>query len=200
MADRFAEIQALHDPAAREDAYRALDESIHFGKAPPPTPEEITTILAGLTAPQSEPGRAFLWRILLGGPASEQARDFAVRWIAQPKLAHRGLAATYIKRHYADLMPRVLERFGSDQDPEVRFVLAQYVQSSRPDAALDAMIDCLAAADHELFDAITIELVESGKTSHLNRLRELDRRAGGDTGYGRVADALEARLTGKDVL
>ena len=59
------------------------------------------------------------------------------------------------------------------------------------------MIDALGEADHELFDAMTAEICEYGKTGHLERLRRLDQEAGGESGYGRVAEALRLRLEGE---
>jgi len=59
------------------------------------------------------------------------------------------------------------------------------------------MIDALGEADHELFDAMTFEICEYGKTARLKRLRRLNKEAGGESGYGRVAEALRLRLKGE---
>ena len=197
MANNRIELLAAHMSAGtREDGLAALDAGLQAGDEAPLSVDESRLLTQWLARERSAYAQAYLWRLLYSGPLLPEAVNLALRWLEELQLGHRGAALAYLRRHRPDLMPRLAEQFSRDSDAGVRYELAQFWLPTRPDEAVDLMIDALAGADHEGFDAMTFEICEYGKSTHLERLGKLDADAGGNSGFGRVAEALRSRLEG----
>ncbi len=123
---------------------------------------------------------------------------FAQQCLEQTSFAHRDRAVDYLRLNQPDLQPQIVARFATDPDPDVRYSVAQCLLDSEPERALDLLIDALATDHHEIYDAATLEICDYGMAVHIKRLRQLDAAAGGGSGYGRVADALQERIGDDD--
>lgn len=201
MSDsRLNVIARIADPAQRGAALRALHADLTGGKATPLSAAEAFDTLRMLARDDDGYCQALLWSLVLGAGKVDKGREFALQWLGDTARPHRGTALEYLRSCYPEAMPALirslLDPASATGNPEILYQLALYLLPTEPDRALDLMIDALATDSHETFDAITMDLAENGKTVHLERLRRLDAEAGGDTGYGRVADTLQASLEG----
>lgn len=174
---------------------RNLDYAIAKNEQNPLTTDEAELAAKHLYREDSIVARAFLWRLLISGQPFTGGHSMALKCLARHNDPHRALAANFLMAHYPDMMPEVFRRYQVDEDAELKYVLAQYIQPSDPERAKRMMLDALPTASHETYDAISLELWDLGTSSDLAELRERDRSAGGNTVFASMAEMLAAKLS-----
>ena len=190
--NRVEVINSLGDEEARVDAYHLLDYNTAQNLAEPLTQAEINSLFTSLRHERSPRARVFMWWILANSPRQEEIKKFALSCLEDIKCPDRELSLFYLAKLFPALMPPLFERYRDDSNEDVRYVLTDYLLQSDPDQALDMKIDLLPVKSHENYDALVMEISELGNKRHLQKLRERDQEAGGNTVFGEMADSVTA--------
>ena len=193
MTNRIREIATIFDDEVRSEAFDELDESIYSTPGDALNEYEIREALSRLPE-ETISNQAHLWRLLIASPRSETAARFAFEWLKDKKRPTRGLSLRYIREHFAEAMDRLMPMFVDDEDPEVRFEIAEFLITTDPKKALDIELEILPSAPDWTTDQIISQFGTYGNATLLGRLQARADWFGWDTKFGRAAQHLEAKL------
>jgi len=127
----------------REDGLAALDAGLQAGDEAPLSVDESRLLTQwageGKEAPMPRPTCGVC---CIRDRCCRRAVNLALRWLEEiaTGTSRAGRWRT-CGRHRPDLMPRLAEQFSRDSDAGVRYELAQFWLPTRPDEAVDLMID-----------------------------------------------------------
>ncbi len=148
--------------SARDDAYWRIYHDLLRPKGGPPLDgEETSSVFEFLHSNAlALRERAWLWKLLLLGTPTPEVRDQALVCLDNRNENGylRGLAFLYLRTHAPELVPELVTRYADDPTPRVRYHIASTLNDpDRRRAVMEAILPDIEY-DHELYDAILLEL------------------------------------------
>ncbi len=160
-----------------------------------PVPASQIPRVCSLLLAESDPLRQKqYWSLLQTSAAASKALDLALDCVMNASAANRGEAVRYLRLHYPDRLPALLDIFSHDPDEEMRYQLSEFLRDTDQDAAVGMKIGMLGKASPEKQEVLVREIVELGNLWHLEGLHGLDAIHGGNSIFGRAADSLAKRI------
>ncbi len=159
---RVHALLSLPDAQARDAEYwRIYHALFREGGWPPLDLEETLSVLDFLRGNVlSVREQAWLWKLLILGTCTQIVREHALACLESPEQDSylRGLAFFYLRKHAPQHVPELSARYEQDRSPHVRYHIASSVaEPARRRALLEKILPDVEF-DHELYDAIQLQL------------------------------------------
>lgn len=160
--NRVQSLLAQPDAKARDAEYwRIYHALFREGGWPPLDRQESMSVLEFLRGNAlSIREQAWLWKLLILGTCTEAVRDYALADLGNLHQDSylRGLAFFHLRKHAPQLVPELVSRYRHDRSPHVRYQIASTVTDAPQRRAMMEKILPDVESDHELYDAIQLQL------------------------------------------
>lgn len=137
-----------------------------------------------------------IWRLLQYSPPWETLRKVSGNLLSNPRTICRGCAIYYLLKNYPESVEGLLIKHQDDPDPEVQDEIARYLITRDKRRAIEHWEKALESNSlpHELAETIPQSIAYFADGEDLKRYEELDRRFGGRTIWGMIAQLIRKRI------